>query len=107
MGQVLTFEQVSTAVIVILICCAALVSIWSAWKVIKEMRKPQELRNERLKQLEKQAEDNKTAITDLKEATRLILKSQTVVIQHLTTGDQQENLAEINEEVQKYLWNHL
>ena len=105
--EILTYEQISSAVIVFLVVCATVASIWSAIKVIKEMRKPQEVRDAKISYLEAQAKENKQAIKELKSSSRLMLKAETVIIQHLTTGDHQEDLVEMNDELHAYLWNHI
>ena len=105
--EFLTYEQVSGAMVVLLVACAAVASLWSAWKVIKEMRAPQENRDKRISTLEAQANENREAIRELKASSRLMLKAETVIIEHLVTGDHQSELTEMNDELHTYLWNHI
>lgn len=110
-GNILSYEAIANAVIVILLFCGGFVTLWSCWKIVREIRKPtmdrekkiQELENN-VNELEEKVQSNNSHIKTLDETTRLILKSNTVMIEHLISGDHVDNLRKVNDEIRTYLW---
>ncbi len=103
----LTMEMVGTFCIVLFVLISALVSVWSAVKVVREMRAPGIDREKRIEALERRADENATHISDLNAATKLMLKSNSVMIEHLKSGGHEEELDKMAQELNQYLWNHL
>lgn len=103
----LNAEMLGDFIIVLFVLLSALVSGWSAVKVLNEMRKPSVDREKRITMLEQRAEENALHIRDLNAATKLMLKSNSVMIEHLKGGGHEEDLDDMANELKQYLWNHL
>lgn len=84
--------------------CAAIVTLWAAVKVAREIGQPSKDRNKKLEELETRADENKARIDELSESTKILLQSQTVVIQHLITNDHKDQLEKMHDRIQEYLW---
>lgn len=97
------YDAVQITMTTILAFCAILVAIWSAYKVIKEARQPSEERLKRLSDVEEHLDNDNKRLKDLEEATKLNLKAQLAIIDHLTTGNHTEQLKGVKEEIHEYL----
>lgn len=97
------YDAVQITMTTILAFCAILVAIWSAYKVIKEARQPSEERLKRLSDVEEHLDNDNKRLKDLEEATKLNLKAQLAIIDHLTTGNHTEQLKDVKTEIQDYL----
>ena len=104
MPDLLRLEDVGTAIGVLLFCCAAVMTLWGAWKVVREISKPSSERAKKLDKLEEQSKDNSTRIDELTQSVRLLLQSQISVIDHLTTGDHVQQLEKMSERLRDYIW---
>ena len=102
-----TVEMLGSFFTVLLALASAIVSFWAVAKVVKELQQPSKDREKRIDELEKKTSLNTHAINVLNEASRLMLKSQTVVIEHLTTGDHVSDLEKVNDEIREFLWGHI
>lgn len=102
--DLLRVEDLGTFFGVLLFGCAAIVTLWAAVKVAREIGQPAKDRNKKLEELETRADENKARIDELSESTKILLQSQTVVIEHLISNDHQEQLVKMNEKIHDYLW---
>lgn len=104
MPELLSLDEIGTFMGVLLFGCAAVVTLWAAVKVAREIGQPARDRNRKLEELEERADENKARIDELSNSTKILLQSQTVVIEHLITNDHQEQLVQMNEKIHDYLW---
>ena len=99
------FADIQTTVVVLLAICSAVGVIWQTHRIVNEARQPQEDRLKRLERVETHLSDDNERLKDLEEASRLNLRAQLVIIQHLTTGNHTEQLEKVQDKIQLYLIN--
>ncbi len=85
--------------------CSLVVAIWGVWKIVKELKKP----NDDLKKLvEKHStlldNDNKR-LKEAEETNKMILQCLLVIINHEITGNGIEKMKEARSNLQDYLIN--
>lgn len=102
---VIEYSDVQTTVIVILAACALIGILWNTYKISKEARQPAEERIRRLEVLEEHDENDNKRLEQLDRESRLILKAQFVIIEHLMTSNGTPQLQEVKDEIQTYLIN--
>ena len=98
MGFTITSDQ-------IIWLCAFVVGLWGVWKIVKEIRKPNDnLKAEVARHDQLLADDNRR-INDMQESNQMMLKSMLVIINHEITGNGLEKMKETRDELQEYLIN--
>ena len=99
------YESFQTTVTTLVAICAIIIAFWNVWKIKKEATKPSEERVRRLEDVEEHLDNDNRRLKDLEEASRLNLRAQLVIIDHLTTGNHTDQLKGVKEDIQKYLIN--
>ena len=98
MGFVITSEQ-------ILGFCALVTALWGIWKIVKELKKPNnDLKETVAKHDQLLITDNKR-LKDIEDSNKMILQSLLVIINHDITGNGIEKMKEAREELQEFLIN--
>ena len=88
---------------VLLSICGGVTTIWGVVKVYREARKPTEERNEKLQDLDDRIQDNEEVLEEISDAMPLLLRSITLIIDHMVSGDGKEDLEECQQEIKLYL----
>lgn len=97
------WNDLQSSVAIILLACTTFMTLFNTFKMFRELHAPSADRLKRLEQVEQSMEEYGHELNDLKQAQRLNLKAQTVIIEHLTGGNHTEQLNSIREEIQGYL----
>ena len=85
--------------------CTFLAALWGVWKIVKEVKKPNEdLKKIVTKHSELLDSDNRR-LKKSEEANRKILQCLLVIINHEITGNGIEKMKETRNELQEYLIN--
>lgn len=85
--------------------CAFIAGIWGVWKIVKELRKPNEdIKAAVAKHDQLLGNDNKR-LAAVEESNQMMLKSMLVIINHEITGNGIEKMKETRDELQEYLIN--
>lgn len=85
--------------------CTFLAALWGVWKIVKEVKKPNEdLKKIVTKHSELLDSDNRR-LKNSEEANRKILQCLLVIINHEITGNGIEKMKETRNELQEYLIN--
>lgn len=100
------FSDIQTTVLVILAALALVAAVWNTYKITREAYQPTEDRIRRLEVLEEHDENDNKRLEALEEESRLVLKSQMVIIEHLMTNDGTPKLEETKDEIYSYLIGH-
>lgn len=115
------FSEIQAFIIVLLAGCSAAASLYGVFKMVKELKKPNEERDEHLKRLDRQLEDavsardadiieinrklarDKQELIDLGRGQRIILKTEMVILEHMDTGNGHTELKKMKSEINDYL----
>ena len=85
----------------ILWICSFIGAVWGVWKIIKEIKKP----NDDLKAIVKLDADNRR-LNNVEGSDRMLLRCMLVIINHDITGNGIDKLKETRDELNEYLIKH-
>lgn len=95
-GFVITTEQ-------LLYLCGLIAALWGVWKIIKEVRKPNEdLKTEVSRHAQRIIEDEKI-LKEYEDTNQMILKCLLVIINHEITGNGIDRMKKIRDDLQDFL----
>ena len=83
--------------------CGILATVWGAYKVIKEIRKPENDLRDTVKKHEDYLKKDRDEIEEIKEGNRVICKSIMAMINHELSGNDVNNMRKMRDELQDYL----
>ena len=87
----------------ILAFCGFITAIWGVWKIVKELRKPNE---DLKKQVEKHDDllntDNRR-LKEIEDSNKMTLQCLLVIINHSITGNGVDKLKQTRDELQEFL----
>lgn len=87
----------------ILALCAFITAIWGVYKIVKELKKPNDdLKSEVARHSQLLDTDNKR-LNDIEESNRMVLQSLLVIINHEITGNGIEKMKDARDKLQEYL----
>lgn len=87
----------------ILALCAFITAIWGVYKIVKELKKPNDdLKSEVVRHSQLLDTDNKR-LNDIEESNRMVLQSLLVIINHEITGNGIEKMKDARDKLQEYL----
>lgn len=85
--------------------CSFIAALWGVWKIIKELKKP----NDELKQMvadhEKLLSADDERLRAIEESNKMILQSLLVIINHNITGNGVDKMKEARSDLEEYLIN--
>lgn len=85
--------------------CTLVAGLWGVWKIVKEIRKPNDdLKAAVQKHSELLDKDNKR-IKEFEDSNQMILKCLLVIINHEITGNGIETMKKARDDLQEYLIN--
>ena len=96
-------ESYSTILNGIIYLCGVIVTVWGAYKVIKEIKKPSENLRETVKKHEELLIKDDAEIKEIKEGNKVICKSIMTMINHELSGNDVTNMRKVRDELQNYL----
>lgn len=98
MGITVTTEQ-------ILWLCGLISALWGVWKIVKELKKPNENLRLTVDKHEKLLNSDDKRLRSIEDSNKMILQSLLVIINHDITGNGVEKMKETREELQEFLIN--
>lgn len=98
MGITVTTEQ-------ILWLCGLISALWGVWKIVKELKKPNENLRLTVDKHEKLLNSDDKRLRSIEDSNKMILQSLLVIINHDITGNGVEKMKEAREELQEFLIN--
>lgn|SRR5574344_138412 len=88
---------------VIIYLCGVTATVWGAYKVIKEAKKPSEDLRETVRKHEELLIKDDAEIQEIKEGNKVICKSILTMINHELSGNDVTNMRKVRDELQNYL----
>ena len=85
--------------------CALLTAIWGAWKIVKEMKKPNDDLKEKVSEHDILLDNDDKRLVSIEESNKMTLQCLLVIINHEITGNGIEKMKAARDELQEYLIN--
>ena len=89
----------------ILAFCALLTAIWGVWKIVKEMKKPNDDLKEKVSEHDMLLDNDDKRLASIEESNKMTLQCLLVIINHEITGNGIEKMKAARDELQEYLIN--
>ena len=83
--------------------CGIIATVWGAYKIIKEVKKPGNDLKETVKKHEEYLKKDRNEIEEIKEGNKVICKSIMTMINHELSGNDISNMRKMRDELQEYL----
>lgn len=85
--------------------CSFIAGLWGLWKIVKEVRKPNEDLRKAVKEHERLLNNDNKRLEENEKTNQMILKCLVAIINHDITGNGIETMKGIRDELQEYLIN--
>lgn len=85
--------------------CALLTAIWGAWKIVKEMKKPNDDLKEKVTEHDMLLDNDDKRLASIEESNKMTLQCLLVIINHEITGNGIEKMKAARDELQEFLIN--
>ena len=89
----------------ILAFCAFLTTLWGVWKIVKEIKKPNDDLKNTVARHDKILDNDDKRLKEIENSNRMILQCLLVIINHDITGNGIEKMKTARDELQEYLIN--
>ena len=89
----------------ILAFCAFITTLWGVWKIVKEIKKPNDDLKNTVARHDKLLDNDDKRLKEIENSNRMILQCLLVIINHEITGNGIEKMKTARDELQEYLIN--
>ena len=89
----------------ILAFCALLTAIWGVWKIVKEMKKPNDDLKEKVAEHDMLLDKDGKRLASIEESNKMTLQCLLVIINHEITGNGIEKMKAARDDLQEFLIN--
>lgn len=89
----------------ILAFCALLTAIWGVWKIVKEIKKPNDDLKEKVTEHDMLLDNDDRRLASIEESNKMTLQCLLVIINHEITGNGIEKMKAARDELQEFLIN--
>ena len=83
--------------------CALIASLWGIWKIVKEIKKPNDDLKKTVEKHDQLLCSDDVRLKDIEESNKMTLQCLLVIINHNITGNGIEKLKETRDELQEFL----
>lgn len=85
--------------------CALVTALWGFWKIVKELKKPNEDLKKLVEKHDTLLDKDNERLKAIEDSDRMILQSLLVIINHNITGNGIERMKDTRDELQEFLIN--
>lgn len=85
--------------------CGLITALWGIWKIVKEIKKPNEDLKAKVNKHDRLLDDDNERLKDVERSNKMILQCLLVIINHDITGNGIEKMKDCRDELQEYLIN--
>lgn len=85
--------------------CALVTALWGLWKIVKEVRKPNDDLKKTVEKHDVLLDNDNKRLKEIEDSNRMILQCLLVIINHDITGNGIEKMKTARDELQEYLIN--
>lgn len=89
----------------ILAFCGLITALWGVWKIVKEIKKPNEDMKAMVDKHSRILDNDNNRLKEVESSNQMTLKCLSVIINHEITGNGIDKMKEVREELQNYLIN--
>ena len=89
----------------ILALCAFITAVWGVYKIVKELKKPNDDLKNTVARHDKLLDNDDKRLKEIENSNRMILQCLLVIINHDITGNGIEKMKTARDELQEYLIN--
>ena len=83
--------------------CSFIAGLWGVWKIVKEIRKPNEDLKTRINKHDEILDKDNRRLAEVEKSNQMILKSLMVIINHDITGNGIETMKQTRDDIQQFL----
>lgn len=87
----------------ILAFCALVTSLWGIWKIVKELKKPNDDLKKTVEKHDRLLNSDEDRLKDIENSNKMMLQCLLVIINHNITGNGIEKMKETRDELQEFL----
>lgn len=87
----------------ILAFCALVTSLWGIWKIVKELKKPNDDLKKTVEKHDRLLNSDDARLKDIEDSNKMMLQCLLVIINHNITGNGIEKMKETRDELQEFL----
>lgn len=85
--------------------CSFIAALWGLWKIVKEVRKPNDDIRAKLEQHDKFLDSDNKRLKEIEESNHMVLQCLLVLINHSITGNGIDKMKEARDQLQDFLIN--
>lgn len=85
--------------------CGLITALWGVYKIVKELKKPNEDLKTKVEKHDRLLDDDNERLKDVEQSNKMILQCLLVIINHDITGNGIEKMKCCRDELQDYLIN--
>ena len=85
--------------------CGLITALWGVYKIVKEIKKPNEDLKAKVDKHDRLLDDDNERLKDVEQSNKMILQCLLVIINHDITGNGIEKMKNCRDELQEYLIN--
>lgn len=89
----------------ILAFCAFVTALWGVWKIVKELKKPNDDLKNKVAQHDLLLDNDNKRLKEIEDSNKMILQCLLVIINHDITGNGIDKMKDARDELQEYLIN--
>ena len=87
----------------ILALCAFITAIWGVYKIVKELKKPNEDLHEEVERHSRLLDSDNKRLDEIEQSNKMILQTLLVIINHDITGNGIDKMKDTRDKLQEYL----
>lgn len=85
--------------------CALVTALWGLWKIVKELKKPNDDLKELVEKHEKRLNKDNDRLKEIEDSNKMMLQCLLVIINHDITGNGIDKMKEARDDLQEFLIN--
>lgn len=87
----------------VLAICAFISALWGVWKIVKEIKKPNDDLHAAVEKHEALLNKDNQRLKEVEDSNRMTLRCLAVILNHEITGNSIDKMKEMRDELQEYL----
>ena len=87
----------------ILAFCGLITALWGVWKIVKELRKPNEDLKKKVEKHDNLLDTDNRRLKEIEDSNKMTLQCLLVIINHSITGNGVDKLKQTRDELQEFL----